>query len=178
MKCEYCDIVDRKTQVLYEDKDVVVAIKDKVAVPGQITVFSKEHLPIIETVPDHILKKCSVVANKMSSAVFETFGCQGTNIIIQNGTDAGQNVPHFGMEIIPRNPEDGLNLSWPPKQLTDDEMQMTLEKYQEELKRLEKEAKEPKKQEAPQEESDEPQSGKKKKKQEKNYLLKNLRRMP
>jgi len=169
MKCEHCEIISRKSkaEVLYEDKDIVVAIKDLVTTPGQITVFPKEHFTILEMVPDDILKKCSVVANKVGAAVFESLGSQGTNILVNNGLGAGQKVPHFAIEIIPRQEGDGLNFQWQSKQLMEDEMELVTNLIKEGLEKDDQK-------EVP-EESEETvtdENG------EENYLLKSLRRIP
>jgi len=183
MKCEYCELIaDRsKAEILYEDEEVVVAVKDLVMTPGQITVFPKEHFTILEMVPDKILRKCAAMANKVSIAAFESIGCQGTNIIIQNGVSAGQKVPHFAFEVVPRREGDGLNLQWEPRQLMEDEMDTAFLLLKEEGEKLvdigkkEKKAKveskeEPKKEKIKEEKS----SGEKKD----NYLLKSLKRIP
>src|SRR3989344_1756198 len=73
MKCEYCDIVNResKSELLYEDADLIIAIKDTVLTPGQVTIFPRQHFTILEMVPEEILQKCFVYANKAGMAVFE-----------------------------------------------------------------------------------------------------------
>ena len=125
MKCEHCDIIERKnaSEIIYEDNEVIVAIKDLVLTPGQITIFPKEHFTILELVPDHILEKCVSIANKVSIAIFDSLGCQGTNFLVQNGLGAGQIVPHFSIEIIPRIENDNLDLRWDTKPLPEDEME-------------------------------------------------------
>jgi len=125
MGCEYCELVQRqnKENIVYEDEKILVAVKDNIFTAGQITVFPKEHFTILEMVPEDILQKCFLMANKLSIAAFESLSCQGTNILIQNGVSAGQKTPHFGLEIIPRRENDGLNLQWPPKQLMEDEIE-------------------------------------------------------
>ena len=122
-QCEYCELLDRKEEILYADDQIVVAVKDKVVTPGQLTVFPREHLTILEMVSQSLLEKCATMANKVSVAIFESLGSQGTNIIIQNGLGAGQTIPHFGIEIIPRQENDGLNLQWEPRQLMEDEVE-------------------------------------------------------
>src|SRR3989344_2973439 len=138
MKCEHCDIIESKnaSEIIYEDNEVVVAIKDLVLTPGQITIFPKEHFTILELVPDHILEKCVSIANKVSIAIFDSLGCQGTNFLVQNGLGAGQIVPHFSIEVIPRIENDNLNLRWDTKPLPEAEMEttvMTLEKTLQEM---------------------------------------------
>lgn len=144
MSCDYCDLAEREGDVIYQDKDIVVAVKDSGAAPGQITVFPKKHEIIMENVDDDVLAKCVAVANKVSIAVFEGLGAQGTNIIVQNGTGAGQQVPHFALEIVPRNENDGLEkLHWPPQQLMEEEMEEAFKALKEEADKpvVKKEAK-------------------------------------
>jgi histidine triad (HIT) family protein len=175
MKCEYCEILSGRgrANILYEDNDIIVAIKDTVTTPGQITIFPKEHYTIMEMVPEQILEKCSIISNKISIAVFESLGAQGTNIVVQNGLSAGQKVPHFAIEVIPRREGDGLNLQWEPKQLEEHEMEGTVSSLKEALKNLEKSIKKEKKsvkKENPDTETEE--------EKEENYLIKSLKRIP
>jgi diadenosine tetraphosphate (Ap4A) HIT family hydrolase len=141
-KCQYCEIIELKHNVLYEDKEVIVAVKETVLQPGQVTIFSKEHFTILEMVPEKVLKACAVMSNKVGVAVFDSLQAQGTNILVMNGLGAGQTVPHFAIDVIPRQPDDKINLEWTPKQLMEDEMEMTTSLL---IKELEKLGKEPEK---------------------------------
>ncbi|HIJ10463.1 TPA: HIT family protein [Candidatus Woesearchaeota archaeon] len=178
MKCDYCDIVEGigKSQILHQDSEIVIAIRDHVITPGQITVFPKKHYTIMELVPKKLLAKCAAIANKVSVAVFDGLGSQGTNILVQNGLGAGQKVPHFGIDIVPRIENDGVNLQWEPTQLEEVTMDLV-------FKELKKEASEfVKKGLAGKEEKEiivdegdteiEVEEGKD------NYLLKSLKRIP
>ena len=173
MECEYCLIKEQKKNILYQDKEVVVALRDNVLTPGQISVFPAEHFTILEMVPKKILEKCAVLANKVSIAAFEGLGSAGTNILINNGLGAKQDIPHFGIEIIPRIESDGLNLMWEPTPLMEDELEMSFENISEFTKDMSLEdikvspAKETKSE--PAEDSKEPVD---------NYLLKSQRRIP
>ncbi len=166
MSCEFCDGRE-KMEILHQDDDVIIAVRDVVMTPGQITVFPKNHYTIMEMVPPSILEKCAVLANKVGIAVFESLGAQGTNIIIHNGLGAGQKVPHFAVEVIPRQETDKLQFTWPAKPLSEDEMEMLqtqLSGAEISLKAEPKEKKQEEKKPA-QKEGD-------------NYLLKSLRRLP
>ncbi|MBT4936024.1 HIT family protein [Candidatus Woesearchaeota archaeon] len=171
MKCEYCDIIEEKNNLLYEDDDVVVAVRDVAVTPGQISVIPKQHFTIFEQVPPDIVTKCSIMANKVSVSVFEGLGSQGTNIIVKNGTGAGQTVPHFAMDIIPRQEEDGLNLQWQSKQLMEDEMDMAFSTLKDALNPTAITVKKVK------DESVKPEKVKEEKGKE-NYMLKSLKRIP
>lgn len=173
MKCEYCEMLERsdKAGIIYEDNDLVVAVKDLVFSPGQITVFPRNHYTILEQVPNKILGRCVEIANKVSISIFETLGSQGTNLMIRNGLGSGQNVPHFCLEIIPRQENDKLGLQWEPKQLMEDEIETTFLVLEEAARNLILEEKLEKK-ELPKVEKTEVKEGKE------NYLLKTLRRIP
>lgn len=175
MKCDYCELRTRKEHLIYEDDEVVVAVKDTALAPGQITIFPKDHFTILEMVPDDILRQCATLANKVGIAVFESIGAQGTNVLVQNGLPAGQHVPHFALEIIPRRENDNLPLQWPPQQLMEEEMDTAYLMLKEEGDKLVNIGKSVEKKEIRMKE--EPGriaavEGKD------NYLLKSLRRMP
>lgn len=170
MKCDYCEIVDEKRDVLYEDGQVIIAVKDTGFALGQITVFPREHFTILEQVPDEILQQCARLANTAGVAVFEGLEVKGTNILVQNGLAAGQKVPHFSIEVIPRSDSDTVQLSWQPTQQGEDELQITFMQFQEELDALRKPKAEKRAPESKEQLSE--------KKNEQNYLLRSLRRMP
>lgn len=122
MKCEYCEIIERQRNIICSEQEVIAAVLENAVVPGQIVVFPRQHWPIFETVPEQIIKKCTVIANKIGMAVFDSLGAQGTNLFVRNGIGAGQNAPHFALEVIPRRENDNLPLQWKPLQLMEDEM--------------------------------------------------------
>jgi len=174
MKCEYCEIIERnkEPEIIYQDDDVVVAIKDLTTTTGQVTVFPRKHYTILEMVPENILEKCAVLANKAGIAIFDGLAAQGTNVMIQNGLGAEQKVPHFGIEIIPRREGDGINLQWDPKQMMEDELEATLMAIKESLDKKE-EIKVEKVEEKGGKDKE-----KKKKSDKDNYILKSIRKTP
>jgi len=122
--CLICQIVGNRVPAykIYED-DLVLAVLDvNGSNPGHCFVIPKNHYPIIEQVPDAELSNLFSVANKISGAIFENLKVQGTNIFVANGIPAGQTVAHFLINVIPRQENDGINLQWKPKHLTEEEM--------------------------------------------------------
>ncbi len=122
--CLICQIVANRvpSYKIYED-DLTLAILDvNGANPGHCFVIPKNHYPIIEQVPDAEIANLFSVANKISSSIFENLKAQGTNIFVANGIPAGQTVAHFMINVIPRSENDGINLQWKPKQLSQEEM--------------------------------------------------------
>ncbi len=178
MKCDYCELIEQPNhaEILYEDKDLFIIVKDMVITPGQITIVPKPHHTIVELLPHAIMEKCALLANKVSMAIFDIMG-GGTNILIQNGLAGGQKVPHFAVEIIPRKENDNLPLQWPPKQLGEADLEATYSLYQEEMQREQKQ--DAKAEKNSQESSSEQKSESNKDKDKPNsYLLKSINRLP
>ena len=120
-ECEYCSL-PAKGEVIINGKSIVAAMHPMASVKGQVIVVPKEHFTILEQIPDELLGELFNAANQASTAIFEALGVSGTNVFVENGTAAGQKVPHFSVNLVPRTDQDGLDFSWNPKQITEDEM--------------------------------------------------------
>ncbi len=173
MACPYCEIIQQKKHILYEDDKVVAFLPESGAVMGEVVVVPKEHRPIIEEVPDFVVGHAMVVANKVSVSIFEALSAHGTNILVSNGIPAGQTVAHFSIRVIPRSQNDGLNLQWQPKQLSEEEMstvELLVKEVTGSIGGFEKEKQAPVQADS---ETQEIKQG-----PEDNYMIKQLRRMP
>jgi len=126
MECKLCNIIQNKQLLnmikLYEDEKCVAVLSKKPASLCHVIVYPKNHVTIIEQVPDDDVKHIFGICNKISRAMFESLNIQGTNIFVQNGTPAGQEDPHFSIHIVARTENDGIKLDWEPKQLSEEQM--------------------------------------------------------
>jgi len=171
MTCEICNIIKNKENIIYEDKEIVAFLSKTPSVLGHVIVTTKQHYPIMENIPDYIVGLLFKVVNKIAIAIFETLKAEGTNIIINNGIEAGQKKPHFTVNIIPRRTNDNLNFQWKPKQLNEEEMstiELKLKEGAKDIGAFEKEKKEPVKIEKKVEKISE----------ENSYLTRQLERIP
>lgn len=172
MKCTYCEEAEVQRNRIYADDDLIVSIKEVGLVPGHVVVFPRKHYTILEQIPEGVWQKCAVLANKVGRAIFESLGAQGTNLLVHNGLGAQQTIPHVALEVIPRQADDGLPLQWQGKQMSEEDLAVTLAKLQEtEMP------------EEPVPEMEEPTSERAEKTEHisedaENYLLKSLRRRP
>jgi histidine triad (HIT) family protein len=88
-------------QIVYED-DIVVAFRDNNAqAPVHLLIVPRKNIPrMAETVPDdakvlgHLLLKAAEVAEK--AGLKKT----GYRLVINNGPDAGESVPHLHCHIL------------------------------------------------------------------------------
>ena len=134
--CAVCQIINNTipSKKVYEDELILAVLDVNGANPGHCFVMPKNHYPILEQVPDTEVARLFQVSNKISSAIFESLGVQGTNIFVANGIPAGQTVAHFTINVIPRKENDGINLQWHPKQLDEEEMSTVELKLKEQAK--------------------------------------------
>ena len=146
--CIICQIIAGgiPSKKVYEDETVMAMLDVNGANPGHCFVIPKNHYTIIEQVPDSEIARLFQVSNKISMAIFDSLGVQGTNIFVANGIPAGQTVAHFAINVIPRKENDGINLQWQPRQLSEEEMSTVELKLKEQAKDtvIEKEVKRPK----------------------------------
>lgn len=146
--CLVCQIVEGKipSKRVYEDEFSMAVLDVNGSNPGHCFVIPKNHYPIIEQVPDIEVGRLFQVSNKISSAIFESLGAQGTNIFVANGIPAGQTVAHFMINVIPRKENDGINLQWQPKPLNEEEIstiELKLKEHTKNIGYFEKEEKKP-----------------------------------
>jgi len=173
--CVFCQAVKGKVKLekIYEDDKIAAVLHPRPAAKGHVLVFSKKHYNILEQIPDYEIGEIFKKVNKISIAAFEGVKAQGTNIIIQNGVAAGQEIPHVSVNIIPRKENDGINFQWQPKQLTEEEMSTVELQLKEEAEKIggfeKEEKKEPVKLD---------KKAEKLKADEENYLIKKLIRIP
>jgi histidine triad (HIT) family protein len=125
--CDICQIYRAKDsfKLIYEDEVCFAMLHEAPANSGHVMVIPKKHYPILEDVPENILQRCFLIANKISMVVFENLGAHGTNLIVNNGPTAGQEHAHFMINVVPRYENDGVNFDWEMKQAKDEDLEMS-----------------------------------------------------
>jgi len=120
-ECDYCKLAESSLK-MYEDDHFVVVLHPRPAFQGHTIIIPKKHYNIFEQLSDMEAGLIFSLANKVSSALFESLNIQGTNILVQNGPAAGQDQSHVSLHIVPRNQDDNLGLTWQPRQLDEEQM--------------------------------------------------------
>ena len=112
--CIFCKLSngDIPTNALYEDDVVKVIFDLNPASKGHVLILPKNHFDDIYSMDDATAAHVFQVAVKVAKAMKETLGCEGLNIVQNNGEIAGQTVFHFHMHIIPRYKGDTANIKW------------------------------------------------------------------
>ena len=118
-RCPHCGKVafsngDIPSSTIYEDDFFRVILDLSPATKGHALILPKQHMADIFEMNEDLAAKVFVLANKIAKAMKEALGCDGLNIVQNNGSTAGQTVFHFHMHLIPRYINDGQTISWIP----------------------------------------------------------------
>lgn len=129
--CIFCKLANGvfATNTAYED-DYFRAIMDlSPAAKGHVIILPKEHAANLFELSDDCASKALIVARKVAKAVMEVTGCDGVNILQNNGEAAGQTVFHFHIHVIPRFKDDNLSITWKQNEMDEE----TLKKLAKEI---------------------------------------------
>lgn len=120
--CIFCKIAagDIPSATLYEDDDFRVILDIEPASKGHALILPKEHYANLYELDDELAAKALVLAKKMITKLTDILGCEGYNVLQNNGTAAGQTVFHFHMHLVPRYKDDNVKIGWKMGKLTDD----------------------------------------------------------
>jgi len=127
--CIFCKIAkgDIPSATIYESSDFKCILDVAPANKGHPLIITKEHYDNIFQLDAETAAKIFSFATVAAKAIKEETGCEGMNVLQNNGAVAGQTVNHFHLHLVPRNQGDGVNMSWTPKD-TDSEEQKVLAK--------------------------------------------------
>lgn len=128
--CIFCKLAngDIPTATLYEDEDFRVILDASPASKGHALILPKEHYANLYELDDALASKALVLAKKMITKLTGMLGCDGYNVVQNNGEVAGQTVFHFHMHLIPRYTGDNVGLGWNQSELTDEDRDDILSK--------------------------------------------------
>ena len=128
--CIFCKLANGvfPTATIYEDEDFRVILDLGPASKGHALILPKEHYANLYELSDEVAAKVLIVAKKVITKMTEVLGCDGYNLVQNNGEAAGQTVFHFHMHLIPRYKDDQVGLGWNMGELTDEVKEEILSK--------------------------------------------------
>lgn len=123
--CIFCKIANGEiaSKSIYEDEDFRVILDLGPATRGHALILPKHHSANLYELPDETAAKVMVLAKKLATKMTEKLGCDGFNIVQNNGEVAGQTVMHYHLHLIPRYRDDGQNILWKPNEVTQEELE-------------------------------------------------------
>lgn len=123
--CIFCKIVSGEipSRKIHEDEDVIAIMDLNPTSKGHSLIIPKEHYTDIYDIDEETAAKIMRTAKKLAIQMTKALGCDGFNLLQNNGAVAGQTMFHFHLHLIPRYKDaDNRMLKFTSVDLTDEEM--------------------------------------------------------
>lgn len=123
--CIFCKIVSGEipSRKLYEDDDFIVIMDLNPTSKGHSLIIPKEHYANLYELDEDLAAKAMKLAKKMAAKMTDILGCDGFNLLQNNGECAGQTIFHFHLHLIPRYSNDtNKMLTFADANVSDEEM--------------------------------------------------------
>ena len=120
-ECIFCKIIDGSipSAKIYEDEYVYAFMDIMPLTKGHTLIIPKNHKENVYDLSEEEASNLFKVVPKIASALKESFGPVGMNLLNNNGAPAGQSVFHFHLHFIPRYDQtDGFRPTWITKEKT------------------------------------------------------------
>lgn len=123
--CIFCKIANGEipSKTLYEDEEFRVILDLGPATKGHALILPKNHYANLFELPEEKAGEVMRLAKRMVMKMKEKLGCEGFNLVQNNGDLAGQTVFHFHMHLIPRYRADGQTIGWKPQEVSEEELE-------------------------------------------------------
>ncbi|MGQ9700049.1 MAG: HIT family protein [Candidatus Bipolaricaulaceae bacterium] len=109
MNCPFCQIASgqRLAHVLYED-DAVLAFLDAFPMaPGHTLIVPRSHVERLSQLSEEQAGQLLATAVRVGRALQAVLNAPGLTLGLNDGSVAGQGVPHLHLHLVPRFPGDG-----------------------------------------------------------------------
>ena len=120
-ECIFCKIIDGSipSAKIYEDEYVYAFMDIMPLTKGHTLIIPKNHKENVYDLSEEEASNLFKVVPKIASALKDSFGPVGMNLLNNNGAPAGQSVFHFHLHFIPRYDQtDGFRPTWLTKEKT------------------------------------------------------------
>jgi len=130
IKSDKCKLCTLKLDSFFSNEYFEAALYPYPVEKGHIIFFPKDHVTIFEQISNEALESIALPIQLTLATLFQKFEAKGTSLFIKNGVGAGQDIPHFTINLIPRTEDDGLALEkWNRQEVNEErlkEIQFTL----------------------------------------------------
>jgi len=115
--CIFCKIVRREApaSLVHEDRTTMAFMDIRPMNPGHVLVVPKAHGAYLEDLPEGSVGPILEVGRKVAAALRRSgLRCEAVSLYLANGEEAGQEVFHVHLHVIPRFRGDGFGLRVSP----------------------------------------------------------------
>ncbi len=133
--CIFCKIVAGEipcTKVL--EDDVALGFMDIGPVAeAHVLLIPKPHYETVDELPSDLAAGTLKHLPELVRAISAATGCEGLNVLQNNGAIAGQLVPHVHFHLIPRDIGGKFQFNWPAGKYPEGKMEQLAEKIRQNL---------------------------------------------
>jgi histidine triad (HIT) family protein len=106
--CIFCRIAKGEipARKVYEDEHALAFLDVAPLARGHTLVIPRAHAARVEDMGDQQAKAVFAAVHKLTGRVQKAVDAAGATVAINNGKEAGQEVPHVHVHIVPRFPGD------------------------------------------------------------------------
>ncbi|MDJ0750805.1 MAG: HIT domain-containing protein [Woeseiaceae bacterium] len=105
--CYFCEIVSgdaNQWQVIEDDELTMTLLNGRQFEMGQSIVIPRRHAPTILDLEAAEAAAVIAAARRLSRALVDAYSPDGILVYQNNGVGSGQEVPHFHLHVVPRQP--------------------------------------------------------------------------
>ena len=113
--CTFCDLIHGagEASICYEDSEAIAFMDIQPVNAGHVLVVPRKHFERFEDLPVELSMHLFRVATKLVPAVKHVANAEGINVVVNSGSAAGQDEPHYHVHVIPRRAGDGFDVPLP-----------------------------------------------------------------
>lgn len=114
--CIFCKIVRKEAfaAIIYEDDDILAFMDIKPINEGHALIIPKKHKKYVNNLDEETFLKLFPIGYRISKRIKEVYPeITNFNFLIADGEEAGQEIPHVHLHVIPRKPKDGFGFKLP-----------------------------------------------------------------
>lgn len=120
--CPFCAVAAHAepAHVMHEDADTVAFLDRRPVFKGHVLLVPRRHVVTLADLPAELISPLFAVAQRLSSAMVDGLGAQGSFVAVNNVVS--QSVAHLHVHIVPRTKGDGLRgFFWPRTRYVDED---------------------------------------------------------
>lgn len=106
---------------VYEDEHVLAFLDINPLSRGHVLVIPRQRVAKLQDLDDEAAAAVGRVIPRLCRAISRVTGVEEMNLLVNNGRQAGQEVMHVHVHLIPRTEDRGLRLQFAPGELDRDE---------------------------------------------------------
>lgn len=113
--CVFCKIIsgDLPGTIVDEDQHCLVIMDIQPINQGHVLVIPKQHLEYLDDLPPDLASHLFRVTRKVARGLRKSgIRCEGINLLVADGKEANQEIPHFHFHVVPRYQNDGFGFTF------------------------------------------------------------------